>query len=102
MELRSCCPLWALTDQAPIYPRLTQDETCDVAIIGAGVAGAMVAYDLAAAGLSCIVLDRRSPGQGSTAASTALLMFDLDTPLHKLEREIGSAHARRCYCMGVE
>ncbi len=66
-------------------------------IIGAGLAGAMAAYELARAGLKVIVTDRREPGRGSTAASTALLSYELDTPLHQLAEQVGEASAARCY-----
>jgi glycine/D-amino acid oxidase-like deaminating enzyme len=72
-----------------------------VAIIGAGLTGAMVAYELSHAGLDCLLLDRRAPGAGSTAASTALLLYELDEPLHVLERKVGHADAARCYRLGV-
>src|SRR3954470_4524808 len=47
---------------------------CDVAIIGAGIVGASIAYELASRGLSVTVLDsRRSAGQGATQAAAGML-----------------------------
>src|SRR5690606_29991122 len=37
------------------------------------------------------------PGAGSTAASTALLMYELDTPLLELAERLGDANADAAY-----
>jgi glycine/D-amino acid oxidase-like deaminating enzyme len=47
--------------------------------------------------LTTVVLDRRPPGRGSTAASTALLQFEIDTPLIHLAEQIGMRDARRAW-----
>jgi glycine/D-amino acid oxidase-like deaminating enzyme len=101
--LRSCCPLWpSANPPPPRYPALTRDLSGDVLVIGAGLAGAMAAYELARAGLKVIVTDRREPARGSTAASTALLTPELDTPLHRLAEQIGEANAARCCRLAQE
>jgi glycine/D-amino acid oxidase-like deaminating enzyme len=69
----------------------------DVAVCGAGITGAMLAERLSARGLSVAVLDRRCPGRGSTAASTALVLWEADVPLTHLAREIGETEAVRCW-----
>jgi glycine/D-amino acid oxidase-like deaminating enzyme len=76
---------------------LDRDETCDVAIIGAGVTGALVADALVAAGRDVVVLDRGQPGLGSTSASTALVQFELDIELEALGGMIGRERAVRAY-----
>lgn len=103
MDLRSGHPYWPLADPPqPRYPALTRDITCDVCVVGAGISGAMVAYELARAGLKVVVADRRQPGHGSTAASTALLMYEIDVPLHELIERLGEERGQRCYRVGVE
>ncbi len=104
MDLLSCCPYWPLKDGLPAsYPPLERDVSCDVAIIGAGITGALMAWHLAAAGIATVVLDRREAAHGSTAGSTALLQYEIDVPLHRLERRVGPARARRAYhgCLGA-
>lgn len=65
----------------------------DIAIIGAGVMGGMLAERLSAAGKSVALLDRRTPGSGSTSASTALVLWEMDVPLSHLARRIGEEAA---------
>lgn len=61
----------------------------DIAIVGAGVMGAMLGERLSAAGKSVALVDRRTPATGSTSASTALVLWEMDVPLTHLAREIG-------------
>lgn len=68
-------------------------DPVDVAIIGAGIMGAMLAERLTAAGKSVALLDRRTPASGSTSASTALVLWEMDVPFTHLARTIGEAAA---------
>ena len=54
-----------------------------------GISGAMVAEALTAAGHGVVVIDRRGPMLGSTAATTALVQFEIDQPLVRARRRIG-------------
>jgi len=74
MDLLSPTPFSPIRHGLPSdYPPLEKDLACDVAIIGAGVTGALAALHLAEAGLSVVVLDRRDVAHGSTAGSTGFL-----------------------------
>jgi len=98
MDLRSGCHLWAaLGEPAAAYPPLDRDGACDVAILGGGITGALVAHHLTRAGVDTLLLDRRDLCQGSTAASTGLLQYELDTPLRDLIPLVGRADAVRAY-----
>jgi glycine/D-amino acid oxidase-like deaminating enzyme len=98
MDLVSAQPFWPLRDGLPgTFPALTESVTCDVAVIGAGITGAFVAWHLAEAGIDVVVLDRREAAHGSTAASTSLLLYELDEPLHRLARRFGREFAERCF-----
>ena len=85
MNLKSGAPFW-LTKNGLIrsYPRLRQDMNCDVLVVGAGITGALIGDHLVRAGMSVCVLDQREAGWGSTAASTALLQYEIDTELQDL------------------
>lgn len=71
------------------------DDRRDIAIIGAGITGAVIAERLSAEGYSVTLLDRRAPGMGSTAASTAQIMWAMDVPLSQLALRIGEGEAAR-------
>ncbi len=74
----------------------------DVAIIGAGVTGSLVAYHLNKAGLDVTIVDKRHVGTGSTAASTSLLQYEIDTPLVKLKEKVGEQAAIKSYLMCLQ
>ncbi|WP_137181062.1 FAD-binding oxidoreductase [Roseomonas sp. AR75] len=69
----------------------------EVAVIGGGVTGALVADALLQAGKQVAVFDRRGFVLGSTPASTALLQFEIDQPLTLLSRRIGKEKASRAW-----
>lgn len=83
------------------YPKLTEDKSCDIAIIGGGVVGALVGYQLAKAGLSVTILERDRIGLGSTSASTALILYELDENLIDLQRKLGKEKAGLAYALSL-
>jgi glycine/D-amino acid oxidase-like deaminating enzyme len=76
---------------------LTRDIRIDVLVMGAGITGAMIADALASAGVPVAVVDKRGPAKGSTVASTALVQYEIDTPLVRLTRKIGKENAVRAW-----
>ena len=85
MDLRSDYPYWLLR-QGIIrsYPSLHENAKSDIVIMGGGISGALAAWHMVEAGFNTILVDRRHIGMGSTAASTALLQYEIDVPLHEL------------------
>ena len=79
------------------YPVLRGQQQTEVAIIGAGLTGAMVAQAFAEHGTGVIVVEAARVGQGSTAASTALLLQEPDHDLEALARRYDSRTARRIW-----
>jgi glycine/D-amino acid oxidase-like deaminating enzyme len=103
MDLVSGEPFWPIKDGLlAVCPPLDRDITCDVAVIGGGITGALVAYRLVHAGVDTLLLDRRDIGRGSTAASTSLIQYENDVPLGRLIDLVGEKRAVRSYRMGVE
>ena len=97
-DLRTGTPVWLSRGRALAVPRrIPQRKTFDVVIVGAGISGAMLAHRLKRKGNGVLVVDRRPPLHGSTAASTALLQFEIDTPLFELTRRIGREKAERAW-----
>ncbi len=102
LDLSSGLPYYFIRNGLPYaYPSLQRALRCDVAIIGSGITGALCAHACASEGLSVVLVDSREISTGSTAASTALLQYELDTPLHVLEERIGREKAVRAYRTGV-
>ena len=103
MDLRSGCTFWdQLTPDVPSYGPLGRDRSCDVAVLGGGITGALVAYHLTREGVHTVLLDRRPVACGSTAASTGLLQYELDTLFVDLIRLVGGATAFRAYRVSYE
>lgn len=98
MDLVSPHPFWLLKNGLLNgYPSLHQDLRCDVVVLGGGISGAFVAERLTRAGMDVIVIDKRDIGAGSTSASTALLQYEIDTPLIDLTKQMGRPDAERAY-----
>nr|WP_322596922.1 FAD-dependent oxidoreductase [Bradyrhizobium sp. SEMIA] len=66
-------------------------------IIGAGITGALVAERLTRQGRKVVIIDRELPSLGSTVASTAMLLWEIDRPLFELAQLYGFEKAVRCY-----
>jgi glycine/D-amino acid oxidase-like deaminating enzyme len=97
-KLHTNDPFWRYlpAPQVP-YRRLTRDLRTDVLIVGGGITGAMIGEALSEAGFGVTIVDRRAPTLGSTTASTALVQYEIDTPLIELRRKIGHRDAVRAW-----
>lgn len=89
--------LWGRNGVQPAYQPLEQSFKTDIAIIGGGITGALAAEHLTARGFSVVVIDREQPGLGSTAASTAMLQWEIDRTLGELETFYGFERAAGIY-----
>jgi glycine/D-amino acid oxidase-like deaminating enzyme len=98
-DLRDGAAVWSAYAVPKITgKRLRRSLRTEVVVVGAGISGAMIAQSLAALGKRPLILDRRRAALlGSTAASTALLQFELDTPLTKLSAKIGRRKAEKVW-----
>jgi glycine/D-amino acid oxidase-like deaminating enzyme/nitrite reductase/ring-hydroxylating ferredoxin subunit len=83
-------------DRVPVAeaPPLAGDASCDVVVIGSGIAGLSIAYELSRSGRSVIVIDRGKIGGGMTARTTAHLASELDDFYSELIRVRGEDEAR--------
>ena len=93
-------PVW-LTGTVGIankeYETLTQSLTADVAIIGAGITGLSVAYELIERGRQVVVLDDGHIGSGETGRTTAMLNDIPDDHLFSIRSMYGTAAAKLVY-----
>src|SRR3954447_26481568 len=88
--------LWMIQDAvAPEARRLAEDLTCDVVIVGAGIAGLSVAYELSQIGKKVVVLDRGRIAGGVTSRTTAHLAPVCDDGVAELTKIRGEAMAAK-------
>jgi glycine/D-amino acid oxidase-like deaminating enzyme/nitrite reductase/ring-hydroxylating ferredoxin subunit len=86
--------LWQDTASIPPRPPLKDHVTTDVCVIGAGIAGLTVAYQLAKGGKRVVVLDKEQIGSGETGRTTAHLANAIDDRYAALERAVGEENSR--------
>lgn len=103
LDLRSGRPIWerdALAFEPPPLPPVGRLQT-DVVIVGAGITGAFAAERFTREGRQVAIIDRHLPRSGSTAASTALLQWEIDAPMLELEQRLGFEAAAAIYRRSV-
>lgn len=102
MRLRSSNAFWLLKNGLVYtYPSLKDDVTCDVLIVGGGITGALMAFQFSSEGYSTVLIDKHDVSFGSTAATTAMLQYELDRPLFQLIETLGTEIAVDIYSAGV-
>ncbi len=103
MDLTSGSPFWPIHDGLPAsYPPLRQDRRSDVVVIGGGITGALTANRFALAGIHTVLLEADEIAHGSTAATTALIQYEIDTHLVDLIELVGADRAVRTYRLCLE
>ena len=85
---------WEATADEPALHPLRENESADVCIVGAGIAGLSIAYELSHRGQKVVVLDDGAIGRGMTARTTAHLVNALDDRYYDLEKYHGEDGAR--------
>ncbi|MCH6267167.1 NAD(P)/FAD-dependent oxidoreductase [Neobacillus citreus] len=98
MNLQSGTYYWPTTfPDAPSYPALEEDLSCDVLIIGGGSSGAQCAYYLADANanLEVAVIEKSTIGSGSTSTNTALLQYSGEKMFTDLINTFGADYIKR-------
>ena len=94
MRLRDGCPVWQTRPAEPLARvRAGGVLETDIVIVGAGITGAFLAERFTRDGYRVVLIDRHAPATGSTAASTAMLLWELDASLLEIEDRMGIAAA---------
>jgi glycine/D-amino acid oxidase-like deaminating enzyme len=79
-----------------------QDSECEIVIIGGGITGSLVAQHMTSRGHQVCIIDKEEPGFGSTAASTAMLQWEIDCSLSELTALYGFDRAAVLYHRSYE
>jgi glycine/D-amino acid oxidase-like deaminating enzyme len=95
--LRGGSSPWFAAAKRPRRREVTANLKCDALVVGAGITGSLVAERLTRQGLDVVIIDREIPGRGSTAASTSMLLWEIDRPLTTLSETYGLERAARVY-----
>src|SRR5437773_11585783 len=85
---------WEATAKESALHPLRENAGCDVCIVGAGIAGMSIAYELSRRGHEVIVIDDGEVGRGMTGRTTAHLVNALDDRYYDLEKYHGEDGAR--------
>src|SRR5262245_45924416 len=103
MKLRSENAFWLLKNGIlNTYPSLREDTSCDVLIVGGGITGALIGFQLSSEGYRIVLIDKSDVAFGSTSATTAMLQYELDKPLYELIDLIGRESAVEIYKSGAD
>ncbi|HEY5781742.1 MAG TPA: FAD-dependent oxidoreductase, partial [Lysobacter sp.] len=98
MDVQSGYPYWAIKNGLmTAFAPLRDDARCEVVVIGGGITAAIIADRLVAEGFDVMVVEQCEIGWGSTAASTALVQYEIDTPMTELAKRYGERQAALAY-----
>ena len=89
--------VWMDTPVLDDAPTLNKEEKADIAVIGSGIAGMSVAYELAKAGKSVVIIDRGPIGKGMTSRTTAHLTAQCDDGFDLMIKRRGEELTRGWY-----
>src|SRR5689334_2679828 len=76
---------------------LDKSVVCDTVVVGAGIAGLSIAYELVRADQDVVVIDRGPIGKGMTSRTTAHLTAQCDDGFDKLISRRGEEMAKLWY-----
>jgi len=92
----------AFRTPAPVRAALAGAESCDVCVVGGGIAGISTALHLAERGFDVILLEAQQVGWGASGRSGAQVLPGVAASQDKLEKLIGADDARRIWDISVE
>lgn len=91
MDLTSNEPFWLVKNGLlNSFPSVKSDIKTEILIVGGGITGALMAHKCIEEGYETTLVDRREVANGSTSATTSMLQYEIDVPLHELSEMIGN------------
>ena len=85
----------------PLQPALDGDTRVDVAVLGAGYTGLSAALELAAQGLSVVVLEAGHVGSGASGRNGGQVLSGYGCEVDVLESLVGAAAARELFDLSL-
>ncbi|PBQ32867.1 (2Fe-2S)-binding protein [Sphingobacteriaceae bacterium] len=80
---------WVNSSEPLVFRKLEENLETDVVIVGGGIAGMSVAYNLVKSGKKVVLVEDGFIGSGETGRTTAHLVTALDDRYYELERMFG-------------
>ncbi len=87
--------IWVKDCSLPAFAQLKEDISADVAVIGGGMAGLLIAHRLSRQGCRVVVLEARRIAGGVTQNTTAKITAQHRLIYHKLTKKMGQEQAQR-------
>jgi glycine/D-amino acid oxidase-like deaminating enzyme len=88
--------LW-LAGEQHVYPPLDGDDTADVVVVGAGIAGVATAYLLASTGAKVVVLEARGVAEAASGRNAGFLLAGVAENFVAASRRYGERDALRIW-----
>lgn len=93
---------WHQTGKEADYLTMSKDDHAEVVIIGAGMTGALIGYELLKDNYDVVLLDKGVPGYGSSDGNTGIIQYNSDESLNEMIEEHGEQRAVDFYRMSIE
>ena len=98
LDLRTGKPVWLINKpRIATHKKLAQNIRSEIVVVGGGISGALIAHRLTNLGMQVTMIDGRKFGAGSTAASTAILSYELLCPEKSFRRAMSAPSSGRMY-----
>jgi glycine/D-amino acid oxidase-like deaminating enzyme/nitrite reductase/ring-hydroxylating ferredoxin subunit len=94
LEVSAMPSLWRAEYKPQLFVPLDHDASCDLVVVGSGIAGLSSAYEAARCGARVVVIDRGGITNGMTARTTAHLVSEIDDRYFELIENVGEENAR--------
>ncbi len=88
---------WLDDNQNRLFSPLSRDIETDVVIVGGGMSGVSIAYEMTNRGYSVVLIEDGSLGSGETGRTTAHLSSALDDRYYSLQSLLGKENAKLAY-----
>ena len=94
-------PFFVPDDFLPSHPAVTEDHKTEVLVIGGGISGLLIAYELLKAGREVTVITANTVGDGASRFSSGILFGDGGAEFLRLKQLLGLREAAEWYRMSM-